>query len=307
MFSYPEIFAKAARAACGGTNRSRSFGRPFKKAAPPRTRQTFQQPARNTSRLASLLCACFLKPLVPPAAGRTERVLSAGPPKKRRRREFNEPFIYLLRRILPGLPPRCRHAFSSRSCRLRRAEPLAFFRQAFQKSGAAENSANLSTACAEYFAACFLAAGMLSQAARAACGGTNRSRSFGRPFKKAAPPRIRQTFQQPARNTSQLASLLQACFLKPLVPPAAGRTARVLSAAPFKKAAPPRIRRRRFFGGPARNRTAVLQGLSADTTRLVCDQISPAGSPQTTCSLGILPYDPLQGRKFSPEVGSLLF
>ena len=141
MFSYPEIFAKAARAACGGTNRSRSFGRPFKKAAPPRTRQTFQQPARNTSRLASLLCACFLKPLVPPAAGRTERFLSAGPPKKRRRREFNEPFIYLLRRILPGLPPRCIPAFSSRSCRLRRAEPLAFFRQAFQKSGAAENSA----------------------------------------------------------------------------------------------------------------------------------------------------------------------
>ena len=44
-----------------------------------------------------------------------------------------------------------------------------------------------------------------------------------------------------------------------------------------------------FCGGPARARTAVLQSSSADTTRLVCDQISPAGSPQTTCSLGTLP------------------
>ena len=140
MFSYPEIFAKAARAACGGTNRSRSFGSPFKKAAPPRIRQTFQQPARNTSRLAYSLQACFLKPLVPPAAGRTERVLSAGPSKKRRRREFGKPFNSL-RGILRGLPTRCRHAFSSRSCRLRRDEPSAFFRQALQKSGAAENSA----------------------------------------------------------------------------------------------------------------------------------------------------------------------
>ena len=193
---------------------------------------------------------------MPPTAGRTARVLSAAPSKKRRRREFNKPFIHLLRGILRSLLPCCRHAFSSRSCCLRRDEPLAFFRLALQKSGAAEFSASLSTACAEYFAACLLAVCMPSQAARAACGGTNRSRSFGRSFKKAAPPRIR---------------------------------------------------RRRFFGGPARNRTAVLQGLSADTTRLVCDQISPAGSSQTTCSLGILPYNPLQGRKFSPEVGSLLF
>ena len=44
-----------------------------------------------------------------------------------------------------------------------------------------------------------------------------------------------------------------------------------------------------YRGGPARARTAVLQSSSADTTRLVCDQISPAGSPQTTCSLGTLP------------------
>ena len=230
---------------------------PSKKRRRREFNEPFVLPARNTSRLASSLQACFLKPLVPPTAGRTARVLSAAPSKKLRRREFNEPFIYLLRRILRGLLPRCIPAFSSRSCRPRRAEPSAFFRQPLQKSGAAENLTNPSyISCAEYFAACFLAAGMLSQAARAACGGTNRARSFGRPFKKAAPPRIR---------------------------------------------------RRRFFGGPARNRTAVLQGLSADTTRLVCDQISPAGSSQTTCSLGILPYDPLQGRKFSPEVGSLLF
>ena len=91
----------------------------------------------------------------------------------------------------------------------------------------------------------------------------------------------------------------------PLGPASCPHALRALSSIPPRKTG-------RLFafpslcGGPARNRTAVLQGSSADTTRLVCDQISPAGSPQTTCALGILPCHPLRGRKCFPRVGSPL-
>ena len=113
---------------------------PSKKRRRREFNEPFVLPARNTSRLAYSLCTCLLKPLVPPAAGRTARVLSTGPSKKLRRREFGKPFNSL-RGILRGLLPCYVPAFSSRLCRLRRDEPLALFRQALQKSGAAENSA----------------------------------------------------------------------------------------------------------------------------------------------------------------------
>ena len=56
-----------------------------------------------------------------------------------------------------------------------------------------------------------------------------------------------------------------------LVPPqAAGRTEAVRSVRRAKNKE--RTRRSLFFGGPAQNRTAVLQGSSADPTRLVGDR-----------------------------------
>ena len=56
-----------------------------------------------------------------------------------------------------------------------------------------------------------------------------------------------------------------------LVPPqAAGRTEAVRSVRHAKNKE--RTRRSLFFGGPAQNRTAVLQGSSADPTRLVGDR-----------------------------------
>ena len=59
--------------------------------------------------------------------------------------------------------------------------------------------------------------------------------------------------------------------LRSLVPPqAAGRTEAVRSVRRAKNKE--RTRRSLFFGGPAQNRTAVLQGSSADPTRLVGDR-----------------------------------
>ncbi len=104
--------------------------------------------------------------------------------------------------------------------------------------------------CAEYFAPAFPKS-FLSMPARAASGGPTAERSPA--FPASCPHALRALSSIPPRKTGRPFAFPSLC------------------------------------GGPARNRTAVLQGSSADTTRLVCDQISPAGSPQTTCALGTLP------------------
>ena len=151
------------------------------------------------------------------------------------------------------------------SCRLRRADRGALPRVSrFLFPRAARSFVNSATqngkafrlpvfawwTCAEYFAPAFPKS-FLSIPARAASGGPTAERS-------------------------------------PAFPASCSHALRALSSIPPRKTGRP-FAFPSLCGGPARNRTAVLQGSSADTTRLVCDQISPAGSSQTTCSLGILP------------------
>ncbi len=119
-----------------------------------------------------------------------------------------------------------------------------------RKDGKAKGLPVFVWCCAEYFAPAFPKP-FLSMPARAASGGPTAERSPA--FPASCPHALRALSSIPPRKTGRPFAFPSLC------------------------------------GGPARNRTAVLQGSSADTTRLVCDQISPAGSPQTTCALGTLP------------------